>query len=140
MNVAGAREKVGSSVVQQTGIQCFNCKEFRHFSKECRKPKRVKDLAYHKEKMLLCKQAEQGVPLQEEHYMANDEENHALVTEEEAPTEFALMAETRTKSCSPEFLHVYLRYICSNKERLEEGTVAKNIVDDLQSGFLGLNV
>nr|GEV18768.1 putative ribonuclease H-like domain-containing protein [Tanacetum cinerariifolium] len=29
-----------------------------------RKPKRVKDSAYHKEKMLLCKQAEQGVSLQ----------------------------------------------------------------------------
>nr|GEW78164.1 hypothetical protein [Tanacetum cinerariifolium] len=35
---------------------------------ECRKPKRVKDSAYHKEKMLLCKQAEQGVPLQAEQY------------------------------------------------------------------------
>ncbi|GJY68462.1 hypothetical protein Tco_0471444, partial [Tanacetum coccineum] len=30
------------------------------------KPKRVKDYTYHKEKMLLCKQAEQGVPLQAE--------------------------------------------------------------------------
>nr|GEZ67718.1 hypothetical protein [Tanacetum cinerariifolium] len=39
MNVAGAREN------------------------ECKKPKRVKDSAYHKEKMLLCKQAEKGVPL-----------------------------------------------------------------------------
>nr|GEY25325.1 hypothetical protein [Tanacetum cinerariifolium] len=38
----------------------------RHFAKECRKPKRVKDFAYHMEKMLLCKQAEQGVPLQAE--------------------------------------------------------------------------
>nr|GEY75395.1 reverse transcriptase domain-containing protein [Tanacetum cinerariifolium] len=36
--------------------------------KECRKPKRVKDSTYHKEKMLLCKQAEQGVPLQAEQY------------------------------------------------------------------------
>nr|GEZ02249.1 hypothetical protein [Tanacetum cinerariifolium] len=28
VNVARARENVGSSVVQQSGIQCFNCKEF----------------------------------------------------------------------------------------------------------------
>ncbi|GKB55594.1 hypothetical protein Tco_0911780, partial [Tanacetum coccineum] len=41
--------------------------KFRHFAKECRKPKRVKDYTYHKEKMLLCKQAEKGVPLQAEH-------------------------------------------------------------------------
>nr|GEZ95657.1 hypothetical protein [Tanacetum cinerariifolium] len=61
-------EKVGSQVVQKTGIQCFNCKEYGHFAKECRKPKRVKDSAYHKEKMLLCKQAEQGVQLQAEQY------------------------------------------------------------------------
>nr|GEY55694.1 hypothetical protein [Tanacetum cinerariifolium] len=36
----------------------FQFKEFGHFAKECRKPKRVKDSKYHKEKMLLCKQAE----------------------------------------------------------------------------------
>nr|GEU63985.1 hypothetical protein [Tanacetum cinerariifolium] len=68
VNVAGTREKVGSQVVQKTGIQCFNCKEYGHFAKECKKPKRVKDSTYYKEKMLLCKQAEQGVPLQAEQY------------------------------------------------------------------------
>nr|GEU28865.1 hypothetical protein [Tanacetum cinerariifolium] len=68
MNVARARENVGSSVVQQSGIQCFNCKEFGHFAKECKKPKRVKDSVYHKEKMLLSKQAKKGVPLQAEQY------------------------------------------------------------------------
>nr|GFA16003.1 hypothetical protein [Tanacetum cinerariifolium] len=60
VNVADTREKVGSHVVQKSGIQCFNCKEYGHFAKECRKPKRIKEFAYHKEKMLLCKQAEQA--------------------------------------------------------------------------------
>ncbi|GKF56751.1 hypothetical protein Tco_0167091, partial [Tanacetum coccineum] len=36
------------------------------YAKECRKPKRVKDYSYHKEKMMMCKQAEHGVPLQAE--------------------------------------------------------------------------
>ncbi|GJX38784.1 retrovirus-related pol polyprotein from transposon TNT 1-94 [Tanacetum coccineum] len=40
VNVVGARETVGGPVVQQSGIQCFNCKEFGHYAKECRKPKR----------------------------------------------------------------------------------------------------
>ncbi|GJV44589.1 integrase, catalytic region, zinc finger, CCHC-type containing protein [Tanacetum coccineum] len=66
VNVARARETVGGPVVQQSGIQCFNCKEFGHYAKECRKPKWVKDSTYHKEKMLLCKQAEKGVQLQAE--------------------------------------------------------------------------
>nr|GEV41184.1 RNA-directed DNA polymerase, eukaryota, reverse transcriptase zinc-binding domain protein [Tanacetum cinerariifolium] len=65
VNVVGARENVGSPVVQQTEIQCFNCKEFGHFAKKCREPKRVKDSVYHKEKMLLCKQAEKEL---EAHY------------------------------------------------------------------------
>nr|GFC77650.1 hypothetical protein [Tanacetum cinerariifolium] len=55
VNVASARENVGSKVVQQFGIQCFNYKEYGHFAKECRKPKRVKDSAYHKEKIYMAK-------------------------------------------------------------------------------------
>ncbi|GJZ17818.1 retrovirus-related pol polyprotein from transposon TNT 1-94 [Tanacetum coccineum] len=35
-------------------------------ARECQKPKRVKDAAYHKEKMLLCKQEEAGVQLNAE--------------------------------------------------------------------------
>nr|GEY89676.1 hypothetical protein [Tanacetum cinerariifolium] len=37
-------------------------------------------------------------------YMANDEENHALVADEEAPTEFALMAKTNAESKDLELL------------------------------------
>ncbi|GJT80273.1 retrovirus-related pol polyprotein from transposon TNT 1-94 [Tanacetum coccineum] len=67
VNVVGARETIGGHVVQQSGTQCFNCKKFGHYAKECRKPKWVKDSTYHKEKMLLCKQVEKGVQLQAEH-------------------------------------------------------------------------
>nr|GEV72562.1 hypothetical protein [Tanacetum cinerariifolium] len=62
-NVVGARETVGTTVVQKSGIQCYNCKEFGHVAQECQKPKRAKDVAYHKEKMLLYKQEEAGIQL-----------------------------------------------------------------------------
>ncbi|GKC15488.1 retrovirus-related pol polyprotein from transposon TNT 1-94, partial [Tanacetum coccineum] len=63
VNVAGARENVGTQVVQQSRIQCYNYKEYGHVARECQKPKRAKDVAYHKEKMLLCKQEEAGFQL-----------------------------------------------------------------------------
>ncbi|GJT76716.1 LTR copia-type gag-polypeptide [Tanacetum coccineum] len=60
LQTLGTRLKIRTlRVVQQNGIQCFNCKGFEHYAKECRKPKRVKDYTYHKEKMMMCKQAEQ---------------------------------------------------------------------------------
>nr|GEW67748.1 hypothetical protein [Tanacetum cinerariifolium] len=34
VNVARARENVGTQVVQQYGIQCYNCKEYGHVAKE----------------------------------------------------------------------------------------------------------
>ncbi|GJS71711.1 retrovirus-related pol polyprotein from transposon TNT 1-94 [Tanacetum coccineum] len=88
MTVAGTRETVGSPVVQQTGIQCFNCKGFGHYAKECRKPKRVKDYSYHKEKMMMCKQAEQGVPLQADWLADTDEE----IDEQELEAHYSFMA------------------------------------------------
>ncbi|GJX54954.1 hypothetical protein Tco_0284851 [Tanacetum coccineum] len=51
-------QKVWDSVLQNArNMACF---------RECQKPKRVKDAAYHKEKMLLCKQEEAGVQLNAE--------------------------------------------------------------------------
>nr|GEZ36570.1 hypothetical protein [Tanacetum cinerariifolium] len=81
-NVAGAKETVGSTVVQKSGIQCYNCKEFGHVTRECQKPKREKDAAYHKEKMLLCKQEEAGIQLNAEQADWRDDTDDELEDQE----------------------------------------------------------
>nr|GEW34916.1 hypothetical protein [Tanacetum cinerariifolium] len=65
-NVTKARETVGTLVMQKSRIQCYNCKEFGNVARECQKPKRVKDAAYHREKMLLCKKEEARIQLNAE--------------------------------------------------------------------------
>ncbi|GJW45812.1 hypothetical protein Tco_0077458 [Tanacetum coccineum] len=90
MIIVDARETLGGQVVQQSGIQCFNSKEFSHFAKECRKPKRVKDFTYHKEKLLLCKKAEKGVQLQAEQsdWLADTDEE---IDEQELEAHYSYM-------------------------------------------------
>nr|GFA70479.1 hypothetical protein [Tanacetum cinerariifolium] len=52
-DVAGARDIVGTTVVQKSRIQCYIYEDFGHVARECQKLKRAKDAAYHREKMLL---------------------------------------------------------------------------------------
>nr|GEV11439.1 retrovirus-related Pol polyprotein from transposon TNT 1-94 [Tanacetum cinerariifolium] len=84
--VAGARETVGTTMVQKSGIQCYNCKEFGHVARECQKPKRVKDASYHREKMLLYA-ADSGPifddePLQK---VSNNDHHNVFAIESEHP-------------------------------------------------------
>ncbi|GKD05973.1 hypothetical protein Tco_1180947, partial [Tanacetum coccineum] len=81
----------GSPVVQQTGIQCFNCMGFGHYTKEHRKPKHVKDYSYHKEKIMMYKQAEHGVPLKAEQvdWLADTDEE---IDEHELEAHYIFMA------------------------------------------------
>ncbi|GJW58811.1 hypothetical protein Tco_0105542 [Tanacetum coccineum] len=59
--------------------------------RKCRKPKWVKDSTYHKEKKLLCKQAEKGVQLQAEQseWLADTDEK---INEQELEAHYSYMA------------------------------------------------
>nr|GEX60297.1 hypothetical protein [Tanacetum cinerariifolium] len=65
-NVTGARETVGSTVVQKSRIQFYNCKELRHVARECQKPKKGEGCSLSHGKMLLCKQEEAEIQLNAE--------------------------------------------------------------------------
>nr|GEV21079.1 hypothetical protein [Tanacetum cinerariifolium] len=97
-NVAGARETVGSSVVQKSGIQCYNCKEFEHVARECQKPKRAKDAAYHREKMLLCKKEEAGIQLNAEQADWKDDTDDDELEDQELEAHYMYMAQLQQVS------------------------------------------
>ncbi|GJT28055.1 integrase, catalytic region, zinc finger, CCHC-type containing protein [Tanacetum coccineum] len=118
LTVVGARETVVRHVVQQRGIQCFNFKEFGHFAKECKKPKRTKDYTYHKEKMLLCKQANKGVTLQAEQADWL-EDTDKEVDEQELEAHYMYMAkiqEVHTTNSGPSFDVEPLKKVHSNDD------------------------
>nr|GEW30801.1 hypothetical protein [Tanacetum cinerariifolium] len=64
-------------------VECFNNHKMGHFARECRAPR-----SQYKGRRDNYRQG----------FMANEEEDHALVANEETPTEFALMAKTSADS------------------------------------------
>nr|GFC72444.1 hypothetical protein [Tanacetum cinerariifolium] len=97
-NVVGARETVGSTTVQKSGIQCYNYKEFGHVARECQKPKRAKDAAYHREKMLLCKQEEAGIQLNVEQANWRDDTDDDELEDQELEVHYMYMAQLQEVS------------------------------------------
>nr|GEZ12579.1 hypothetical protein [Tanacetum cinerariifolium] len=86
-------------------VECFNYHKMGHFARECRAPRSQK--RGRRDNYRQGSKAKEQAPKTlmaidrvgwDWSYMANDEEDHALVADEVAPTEFALMANTSAES------------------------------------------
>nr|GEV40423.1 ribonuclease H-like domain-containing protein [Tanacetum cinerariifolium] len=113
-------------------VKCFNCHKMGHFARKCRAPRsqdRGKRDNY-RQGSKVEEHAPKALMAIDEvgwdwSYKANDDENHALVADEEAPSEFTLMAKTSAES------EVFDNSLCSK-------TCKKNS-DSLNSKITELN-
>nr|GEU66488.1 reverse transcriptase domain-containing protein [Tanacetum cinerariifolium] len=86
-------------------VEYFNCHKMGHFARECRAPRSQERgrRDNYRQGSKVKEQAPKALMTIDRvgwdwSYMANDEENHALVDNEEAPIEFALMTKTIAKN------------------------------------------
>nr|GEU80005.1 ribonuclease H-like domain, reverse transcriptase, RNA-dependent DNA polymerase [Tanacetum cinerariifolium] len=86
-------------------VECFNCHKMGNFDRECKAPRsqdrgRRESYKQGSKKEELAPKALMAIDVigWDWSYMANEEENHALVVDDEAPTEFALMAKSSSSS------------------------------------------
>ncbi|GJY08929.1 retrovirus-related pol polyprotein from transposon TNT 1-94 [Tanacetum coccineum] len=80
---------------QEKVIRCYNCQEEGHMARQCTKPKKPRNLAWFKEKVMLAEPLESGVALDEEQ-MAFLADNGDIVTISQASQEIPTPVASQT--------------------------------------------
>nr|GEW19976.1 hypothetical protein [Tanacetum cinerariifolium] len=122
----------GSNVTgfDKSKVECFNCHKMGHFAREYRAPKsqdrgrrdNYRQGSKAEEQAPKALMAIDGVGW-DLSYMANEEEDHALVADEVVPREFALMANTSTES------KVFDNSLCSKDCKKNNNSLNSKIID-----------
>ncbi|GKA02643.1 putative ribonuclease H-like domain-containing protein [Tanacetum coccineum] len=124
----------GSDVAgfDKSKVECFNCHKMGHFVRECRSPRsqdKGKKESYKKDPKVEEPAPKAMIAIDgigwDWSYMAEKDENHALVADEEkVPTEYALMAKSSTSSDN----EVYDDSFCSKSCRKNTENLNNKII------------